>query len=471
MIEKILMVTTPSHDMKDIISAKRSKATGDTQKGRQLLPSGLMSIGAYLESKGYHIDVEDFWTMDWNDIKNRLIQQDPDIIFSSCLTDSRLSSFKLARIAKEINPNVINVIGNAHASSMYNQILSNYPEIDYIVIGEGEITCHELLACLNTGGNIKEVKGLVFKSEGKIYVTEKRPLAPDLDIFPFPKKFRFNPAQPDVTTISTSRGCPYGCTYCSLTHFWGNWRGKTTKSVLEEIEFLASEGAKYITFNDDHFTFNKKRAIEIASHFHEYDFKWRMQCRVDRIDKEMLTCFAKNNIDMIAYGVETMSPTIIKNIQKGVTLQQVHKAFELSHEANIPAIQSNIVIGLPGETQTTINETIKGLKIIKPDEIGKFIAMVLPSTGLYEIMKEKKILTDDYWLSSNPSPFFTAENDLPTLRKYSLQVQLAWYKQRGLSYTVKDIYTLLSDHGIKFAADYISDGLSRIKITDFLRRP
>lgn len=468
MIEKILFVTTPSHDMEDIIKAKRSKATGDTQKGRQMLPSGLMSIGAYLESKGYHIDVDDFWTMDWNDIKNRLIQKDPDIIFSSCLTDSRLSSFKLARIAKEINPNVINVIGNAHASSMYNQILLNYPEIDYIVIGEGEITCYELLNCLNNNGNIKEVKGLAFKLDNKIYVTEKRPMVPDLDIFPFPEKFRFNSSDPHVATISTSRGCPYGCTYCSLTHFWGNWRGKSTEEVIKEIEFLVSEGAKYITFNDDHFTFNKKRAIEIASHFHEYDIKWRMQCRVDRIDKEMLTVFAKNNIDMIAYGVETMSPTIIKNIHKGVTLEQVFKAFEISHEAEIPTIQANIVIGFPGETQHTINETIKGLKIIKPDDIGKFIAMVLPSTGLYDIMKEKNIMVDDYWLSPIPSPFFTAEHDIATLRKYSLQVQIAWYKQKGIKYTAKDIYTLLSDHGITFAADYIKDGLSRVKITDFL---
>jgi len=469
MIEKILMVTTPAHDMTDVIKSKHSRATANTEKGRQILPSGLMSICAYLESKNYNTTVKDFWMMDWNDIKECLIKEDPDIIFSSCLSDSRLSNFKLTKIAKEINPDVINVIGNAHASSMYNQILTYYPDVDYIVIGEGEITCYELIKCINSNGNFKEVKGLAFKTENKVYVTEKRPLVKNLDDFPFPTKFRFSPSNPTTATINTSRGCPYNCIYCALTHYWNIWRGKSVEEVVKEVEFLVSKGVKNLVFTDDHFTFNKKRAIEIASHFPDYDLKWTIQCRVDRIDKDILDVFRKSNIDRIIYGVESLSPTILKNAHKGVTVEQIIKAFDISSKANVRT-QANIIIGLPGENQITINETIKGLRMIKPDEMTKFLAMVFPSTELYEIMKAKNAITDDYWLSSEPAPFYTAEHDLSTLRKFSLQVQLAWYKQHGIINSVKDIHVLLSDHGIPFAFDYIKDGLSRLKITDFLKR-
>lgn len=466
MINKILLVTTPPHDIESILKSKRSKATALTQKGRQTLPSGLMSIGAYLNSKGYEVVIRDFWDKDWEQIQYEISREDPNIIFSSCLTDSRLSNFRLSSIAKVINPNVVNVIGNAHASVMYEQILKNYKDVDYVVIGEGEITCYELVRCLDKGGDIKGVRGLAFREKGNVYVTERRPNVKNLDEFPFPTEYRSVDGK--TTTINTSRGCPYGCHYCSLTDFWGVWRGKSVKEVLREVEFLVGQGVEYLVFTDDHFTFNKKRAMEIASHFGKYGIRWRMQCRVDRIDKEMLECFKKNGLDIIAFGVESMSQRILNNVHKGVTVEQIERAFEISHEVGIQEIQANIMIGLPGENQETINETIRGLKKIKPDYIGKFITMVYPGTKLYELMKLKGGITDEYWLSGTPAPFYTAENDLATLRKWSLQVQLAWYRQHGIVYTIKDIYTLLSDHGMGFAMDYIMDGLSRVKLSKFL---
>lgn len=468
MINKILLVTTPPHDVESILKSKRSKATALTQKGRQVLPSGLMSIGTYLNSKGYEVVVKDFWDKDWEQIQWELSREDPDIIFSSCLTDSRLSNFRLSSIAKAINPRVVNVIGNAHASAMYEQILRNYEDVDYVVIGEGEVTCYELVRCLDKGGDINRVKGLAFRKGETVYVTERRPMTKNLDEFPFPVDYRFGTGNPLTATINTSRGCPYGCHYCSLTDYWGAWRGKSVKEVLREVEFLVGHGVEYLVFTDDHFTFNKKRAMEIASHFGEYGVKWRMQCRVDRIDKEMLECFKKNGVDIIAFGVESMSQRILDNVHKGVTVGQIEKAFEISHEVGIPEIQANIMIGLPGEDQESINETIHGLKRINPDYIGKFITMVYPGTKLYELMKSKGKIDDSYWLSGNPAPFYTAENDLATLRKWSLQVQIEWYKQRGIVYSIKDIYTLLSDHGAGFASDYIRDGLSRVKLTKFL---
>ncbi len=478
MFDKILLINTPPHNLSDIIKSKRSRSTG--QKGRQIFPSGLLSIGAYLESKGYEIDYKDMWNMDWDEIETFLShyitnnnglshnnEKLKDIIFSSCLTDNRQSSFTLAKIAKKLNPSVINVIGNAHATAMYQQILTNYPEIDYVVLGEGEITCYELIKCLKDGGNVADVKGIAYRSNGEVCITEKRPLIKNLDELPFPIKYRFNPDDPTSVTINASRGCPYMCSYCSLSGYWGNvWRGKSAKEVLKEIDFLVSNGVKHIVFTDDHFTFNKKRAMEICVGFKKYDFTWQMQCRVDRIDIEMLELFHKTRCKLIVYGIETMSPTVLKNIHKGFTVEQIKKTFRISHEVGVP-VQANIMIGATGENQETINETIQGLKEISPDYVAKFITMVYPNTSLYQEMKDKCAISDDFWFLSNPTPFYTGENDIATLRKYSLQVQTAWYIQQGVVKSIKEIYGLLKEHGFKFATSYILDGLSKISIVTF----
>lgn len=474
-IEKILMVNTPPHNLDDILNSGRSRATAKTKMGRSILPYGLLSISEYLESNGYSIDIKDMWDMNWEQISDYLQKEDPDIIFSSCLTDSRQSNFRLSKIAKVINSNIINVIGNAHASIMYEQILKCYPEIDYVILGEGEITSLELIEYLNKNKNINDVKGIAYRNEtiysnlNNICVTKRRPLA-NLDEFPFPTKHRFFINEPHNAVVNTSRGCPYGCTYCSLTKFWGNcWRGKSIKNVIEEIEFLHSEGVKSITFTDDHFTFNKRRALEIVSHFKDYDFSWRIQCRVDRINKELFSTFKKNNCDLVAFGVESMSPTILKNIHKGYTVDQVKTVFKDGHEIGIP-VQANIMIGATGETQNTINETIQGIKEIKPDLLAKFITMIYPGTEMYRIMKEKGKISDDYWLTNNPAPFNLAEHDLATLRKFSLQVQSAWFKQKGIIYSTKEVYNLLKEHGYNFVISYIKDGLSRTEITQFLKQ-
>lgn len=469
-IKKILMVNTPPHDLDAIIKSKRSKSTAKTQIGRSFMPSGLLSIGAYLESKGYVVDLVDMWEMSWEEIESTLKNINPDIIFSSCLTDSRLSSFKLAKIAKKLNSEVITVIGNAHATAMYDQILRNYPEIDYVILGEGEITCFELIESLNgTGKVISMVNGIAYFSYfGKVVVTEKRPLA-NLDEFPFSKKHRFFINEPTTALISTSRGCPYGCTYCSLTKFWQRWRGKSVEKVIEEIDFLVQNGLKHLIFNDDHFTYDKERTMKIVEHFKKYNFTWVMQTRVDKIDKEMYDLFRETRCTIVAFGVESMSPTILKNIRKGYTVEQVKEAFKMGHEAGVP-LQANIMIGCTGENETTLNETIQGLKEINPDIMSKFITMVYPNTKIYELMKEAGKISDDYWLSPNPAPFNTTEHDIETLRKFSLKMQIEWYKQIGLYRSYQEVYALLKEHGAKFAIDYIKDGLSRVQITRFLAR-
>jgi len=411
----------------------------------------------------------DMWEMSWKEIESTLKDINPDIIFSSCLTDSRLSSFKLAKIAKDLNPSVINVVGNAHATAMYEQILDNYPEIDYVVLGEGEITCLELIESLKAGNSPENVKGLAFKFfDGELYVSEKRPLA-NLDEFPFPKKHRFFINEPHTATINTSRGCPYGCTYCSLTKFWQKWRGKSVEKVKEEVDFLVENGLKHLIFTDDHFTYNKERTIAIVNHFKKYNFTWQMQTRVDRIDREMYDLFRDTRCTIVAFGVESLSPTILKNIHKGYTVEQVKEAFRMGHESKIP-VQANIMIGCTGENEITLQETIDGLKIIKPDVMSKFITMTYPGTKMYELMKESGKISDNYWLSPNPAPFNTTEHDIETLRKYSLKMQIEWYKQIGLYKSTKEICDLLKEHGTKFAIDYIKDGLSRVQITRFLKR-
>ncbi|MFA4870860.1 MAG: radical SAM protein [Pedobacter sp.] len=462
---KVLLVNTPPHDLDDIIKSKRSRATA--LRGKQIFPTGLLSIGAYLESKGVSPEYSDMWNMSWDEIRSTIQKINPDIIFSSCLTDNRLSSFKLASIAKQINPAIINVVGNAHATAMCEQILTHYSDVDFVVLGEGEETCLDLIHVLQNNGDISKVLGIAYRDSGNIHITDRRPLM-NLDDIPYPTNtLRFDPDNPHDATIGTSRGCPYGCDYCSLSGFWEHkWRGKNPKLVEAEIQFLVSNGITHVTFVDDHFTFKKDRALEICKILKKYNISWSMQCRVDRIDRELLIACRDSNCRLIAFGVETLSPTILKSIHKQFTIEQIKDIFKTAHEVRIP-VQANIIIGCPNETETTIKETIRNLNEIRPDAIGKFILMLYPDTPLYRRLKLYNQINDDIWLSPSPTPFYTIENDLSTLRKYSLQVQMQWFRQIGISRTIKELSSIMKEHGWQFGIDYILSGLSRIKIKKF----
>jgi len=409
-------------------------------------PLGLCYIQACLDKAGYESKIVDIYDS-YDEIRKIIKDYNPDIIGISCFTTYRKSSFELAKIVKEVKPKVKVIMGGPHATFLWKQIMENYQEVDIIVLGEGEITMVELVKKLNKDLPLKNVKGIVFRNnKGKIIKTEPRPLIKNLDDLPFPsyrdidlKKYAI-PTPPTVTTkevkanLITSRGCPFGCTFCSTTQFWGRfWRPRSAKNVVDELEWLNKEyGIKFFSFSDDVFTVNQQRVIDICKEIikRNLKIKWYTETRVDCVSKGMLDWMKKAGCYLIQFGVESGSPRILKKINKIITVEQIKNAFRLAKEVGLET-EILLMVGNQGDNWESIKETKKLIDETKPDIIIISLTHIFPATKLYESAKEKGIINGDYWLTDKTIPEYTVDNTLKELVKMRLDLVRHFYKNKG----------------------------------------
>ena len=300
-------------------------------------PLGLAYIAAVLEKEGYDVNLLDLVDTPFADVEKIVKIEKPQIVGISCnLTDFRWGSFRLAQIVKRINPNIKVVMGGSHATYMYQQILANFP-VDVIVRFEGEFTFLDLVKALESGSNLRNVKGIAFKNEEGILRNEDGPPIADLDSIPFPayhfvdfdmyirysSPLRFKGKKiSELKNINmmTSRGCPYNCLYCSLTKFWRRQcRLRGVNNVVDEMEMLYNKyGVRYFSFFDDVFTLNRERVVEICKEIikRNLDVGWDCSTRVDLVSMEMLKWMREAGCLRISYGVESGSPSVLRAINK-----------------------------------------------------------------------------------------------------------------------------------------------------------
>jgi radical SAM superfamily enzyme YgiQ (UPF0313 family) len=329
------------------------------------------------------------------------------------------------------------ISGGPHASFMYEQVLSN-SEVDIIIIGEGEHTVVELARAVESGGDLQKVKGIAFKDNGRIFKTEKRPWIQDLDSIPFPSRKHFQVARYQSseywmdkslrkmkkTHIVGSRGCPFGCQFCSTSYFWGRVsRKRSPKNVVDEIELLSSQGFKMIWFCDDILTLNQDWCVEICKEIvrRQLDIAWYASTRADCVSKNVLAWMKKSGCCFLSYGVESGSPLILETINKGMTVDQVIRAFDLTREVGI-RVGMSLMVGNPNESDRTIKETISLIARTKPDAVEASLTQIYPNTPLYRLAKEKGMIDDDFWLTEGPAPPYDAELTLETLNAFLFKV-------------------------------------------------
>ncbi|UCD84424.1 MAG: cobalamin-dependent protein [Deltaproteobacteria bacterium] len=214
-----------------------------------------------------------------NEIKKRILDYSPNVVGITCLDSSQMPFVRrICQLAKEINPQIITIIGGAHPTFLASEIIIE-SSIDFIILGEGEGTLPSLLERFNRGQDYSDLDGITFRKDGKIQVNPKTKYIENLDELPFParellpmKKYVAINTSMNVFSksnhwapIITSRGCTAKCTFCSSANFWGNqYRVRSAKNVLDEIELLVKEyNIKEIQFCDDNLILNKERAMDI----------------------------------------------------------------------------------------------------------------------------------------------------------------------------------------------------------------
>ncbi|MBT8358005.1 MAG: B12-binding domain-containing radical SAM protein [Desulfobacterales bacterium] len=363
-----------------------------------VVPQGLFYVGAVLRENNFEVEILNWYNINKtpDKINQTLIEKNPDIIGFSILNANRWGGIEIARIAKQINPKIKIAFGGIGATFLWEHFLTHFPEIDYVVIGEGEYSFLNLVDCLKNNDNsgIEIIKGIAFRKNDKPVKTKPAEIINNLDKLPMPAKYF------DFQHLSLTRGCPGKCTFCGSPGFWGEKiRFYSIDYFVNQLERLYQKGIAFFYFSDDTFTISKKRVIEICRKILEKRLKiaWVAISRANYVNDEIVYWMKKAGCIQISYGVESGSETIRNSLNKNISTQQIKKAFSITLKYGILA-RAYFIYGCPRESQESIEETINLIREIKPLNTIFYILDIFPGTRLYEDYKKKNNLTDDIWL-------------------------------------------------------------------------
>lgn len=340
-------------------------------------PVGLAILAAVLEAVGYEVAIADGNIKVYQGIKD----YEPDVVGITAMTSTITEALGVAKKGVKVYyPKARIIIGGAHATVFPEETLKSCPEIDAVVVGEGEHSFKEV---------IEEGIWGVYKSRAVI----------DMDSLPFPayhllpwRKYRPHPphgrAMPWLPMV-TSRGCVYKCNYCSRAVFGDIFRAQSPKRVVDEIEWLQSKyNVREIGFYDDVFTLDKRRAHGIAEEMLRRGIKvcWTCETRADLVDKALLKHMKQSGCYSISYGMESASQTVLDAIGKGITPERSEEAIRLTKEAGIKAI-GYFMIGSPNETPATIRQTIDFSKRLDLDYAQFAVTTPYPGSAFYSMYR------------------------------------------------------------------------------------
>lgn len=401
---------------------------------------GIAYIEATLEKRGHDVYLLDYFQKSFEmveeEILDKIKKNKPDIVGISCLTLNRTSARLISKKIKEKYPEIIIIIGGVHPTALPEQVILNY-DIDTIVLGEGDLTIIELVNALESDRDLSSVEGIVYKSNGAPKFTGMSSLIKDLDELPFPKhdSFKEKILREKWAYMITSRGCPFGCQFCNSSQFWGNRiRYRSAENIAEEVEMILKNfNYPNIMFHDDAFTLNKRRVYDFVTEIKKRNLKfdWICSTRADSLDSDLIKAIKSVGCKHVAVGVESGSEKILQSIGKRVSKGKIIKTFEMLHNEGI-STGIFLMVGNPGETDATVDETIDLLKKLGKTDLGSpSICTIYPGTPLYELAKSKSIIDDDYWLTNRLSPYYTAEHSEQELIRMANKVALANLKKDG----------------------------------------
>jgi len=287
----------------------------------------------------------------------------PDILAVGSWSVNFPFVLEFTKAFKKRNPNVLIIIGGYNPTFMPKFILDKFPHIDILVRGEGECTLLELIQKINRGEDWRSVKGLAYRESNHVKITPSREPIKDLDKLPFLdfSSFSFVRKMPSIM-LFTSRGCPFGCNYCSQKSFWSTFRQNSASYVLKQIKILYDKfSLKSVGFGDDNFLFDKKRFFKIMKGIIEIDPEMHVnyQARIDNLSPDLISKIynSKPKTRHLYIGIESILPESLKffkktNDPKGY-LDAVYKNIDALSKTDIICTISTI-IGYPYETKEDI---------------------------------------------------------------------------------------------------------------------
>ena len=382
-------------------------------------PLGLLYLGGYLKKYSDHeVEVIDAQVeeLSYPRLKERIREARPDVVGIGAMTFTILDVLQTAGLVKEISPDIPVVIGGVHAFE-YPMETIKLPGIDFVLGGEGEKITLDLIQQLSGPRRFETVAGLTYLEGGEVKQNPPPPLLQDLDTLPFPDRTltpyrHYNSVvakRSPITTMFTSRGCPFHCAFCSRPHLGKSFRYRSAANVVDEMEECLKLGIHEILVYDDTFTVNLARAGAVCNEIikRDLDIGWDIRARVDCMDEKLLRKLKEAHCERIHYGVEAGTERILKVLNKGITLDQVRKTIAQTQAAGIQTL-AYFMIGAPTETREEVMRTIDFALEIDPDFVHITILTPFPSTAIYDRGRQEGLFSHDHWqeFAADPRPDF-----------------------------------------------------------------
>lgn len=427
-------------------------------------PLGLLYLAASLRKAGHQPLILDFLLekFDQNSLF-KIITQGVKVIGISAVTPLIHNAIFLADLIKKKFPEKIIVLGGPHPTLLPKETLENCQGVDFIIKGEGEERINSFIDYLEGKKKEEGLDGIAFKKDGEIIDLPQKKYIENLDNLPFParelvsiEKYSevLDSAKKPATTLITSRGCPFKCIYCSKPVFGNFFRARTPENILKEIEFLKEKyKIKEIIFYDDSFTLDRERIIKLCQLLIEknLNISWKCETRVNLIDEELLQLMKKAGCHLIGYGIESGNQEILNILKKGITIAAIQKAVKMTKKAKIDAL-GYFMLGIPGETEKEIKETINFAKSLNLDFVQFSIATAYPGTELYALAETQGKLPKDF-----QGAFYAlgSQEEITSLCDLTPQILKSYLKKAYRSFYLRPSYISQKISKIRSSTDII----------------
>lgn len=395
-----------------------------------MAPMGLLSLAAWVDKCGHQSAIHDCYAFPGENhlIYEYIENEKPEYLGISTTTSSFPDGLRIAQKAKQIAPHIKVVFGGVHISALREKILEDYFVIDYTVVGEGELALQELM----DGTKPAEVSGLIYREDDKVIFKGFRKEQAVMDDLPFPayEKLKgypeayqlpiFSYPKAPNTTIITSRGCPYTCSYCDRSVFRRSYRSNSPEYMVEMLHYLQDKfNVKHVNIYDDTFTLQRHRVIDFCELKIKSGLKTTFNCaaRAEQVDLEMLEIMKKAGCWMISLGIETGDPELLKkhrsylprdNVQDA--LGDIRDKIKLIKKAGI-RVKGLFMMGLPGETEASIDKSMDYVFSLPLDEFNLSKLTPFPGAPMYSTIHQHGYFEEN-WELMNALNFVFVPNGL-----------------------------------------------------------
>ena len=388
----------------------RYKTYGMT--GHYVMPMGILYVSAYVKRSGIcHVHTLNLNHVDGNEYEllyDFCHRHEIDVLGVGGLSGEYEDLARMVNYGRKIKPDMYIVVGGGIVTADPTTTLKAFENADCGVIGEGEETSVELIMALTEQRSLSGVKGLIYRDENGLHLTERRNEIMDLDSLPFPDYEGFNYAvyleqNPDLSdegkkysqvSVIGGRSCKYNCTFCF--HPSGTkYRQRSLDSIFSEIDYLICQyPISYIALREELFATDNERVRDFCRRMGKYDIDWSIQLRIDSINQELVDILKDTRCRYVFVGVESADDKVLRSMHKGITRVQIEKALYLLHQAGLNS-RSGVIFGDEAETYETANNTLQWFR----DNYSRyrlFVDMIIsfPGSTLYRHACQKGIIPD-----------------------------------------------------------------------------